>query len=678
MKFDRFPPIADPVSLPVQIKPRHRLQVVPLADDLVAAFFDAPDQEAVATSQLAAWSGDEALCLPLLGSRLIRREGGLRYVFFLARSSQDLCRKGLWIAYEDRPVAEIDPTALQSPVVDAVALVVGLAPEGERRLLRALLTTGQSLFGDHAFLGIRDLVLQLLERLTPPQLALRAWCPLGQTAAIASYTLPKGLAVANIGNLVCLEPGAAHMMAGVEADFETVKNDRLLHLYLPHGMSPATTLVALSDTPLRLAGPSPTQRQRPLGPWLAQRSPQLRRRTRHRLNALAAQDETAASLVSEVSCPDTALPEVTPHLLSCTNSGIYYIVGVRDPRRLLGKLVLRTGDGDILLPLASPLHHPRLGLVQVGFVAAPQDCAPGDAAELFALYRSGRMTRIGTFALEPLPKSMPKLLQDLPESDVAPSLAAALADALRDRPKVHGDVIPVAAAACAPRVTLLVELGASLDYPYALAAALAGRRDVVVMLHHPDRRALAALRALGEELHAIYGIGVELFDIAQEDLLPAERLRAAVASAGTDAVICLSADVLPQQMSWLDPWLTWLARPEPVLAGAAVFGHDAGPEDCVTRPEGDDANPGANVDESVSARSFGLNAAARATLSGMPLRVAGRQADIVDLAATLRKQTGAHVALDPGVRMTSHAHAPERPRALDLAERLTLEGKMSA
>jgi len=60
------------------------------------------------------------------------------------------------------------------------------------------------------------------------------------------------------------------------------------------------------------------------------------------------------------------------------------------------------------------------------------------------------------------------------------------------------------------------------------------------------------------------------------------------------------------------------------------------------------------------------------------LRVAGRQADIVDLAATLRKQTGAQVALDPGVRMTSHAHAPERPRALDLAERLTLEGKMSA
>ena len=152
------------------------------------------------------------------------------------------------------------------------------------------------------------------------------------------------------------------------------------------------------------------------------------------MTALAAQDETAAALVSEVSCPQAALPEVTPHLLSCTTSGIYYIVGVRDPRRLLGKLVLRTEEGDILLPLGSPLHHPRHGPVQVGFVPATQDCAPGDEAELFALYRSGRMSRIGPVTLEPLPKAMPALLEDLPDSDVAPSLAAALADALRHRP----------------------------------------------------------------------------------------------------------------------------------------------------------------------------------------------------------------------------------------------------
>ena len=678
MKFDRFPSIADPVPLPIQIKPRHRLQVVPLADDLVAAFFDAPDHEAVTTSQLAAWSGDEVLCLPLLGSRLVRRDGGLRYVFFLARSSRDLCRKGLWIAREDRPVAEIDPTALQSPVVDAFALVAGLAPEGEHRLLRALLTTGQSLFGDHAFLGIRDLVLQLLERLAPPQLALRAWCALGETAAIASYTLPKGLAVDKIGNLVSIGRGAAHMLAGAEADFETLGDDRLLHLFLPKGMPPGSTLVALSETPLRLAGPSPTQRQRPLGPWIARRSPQIRRRTRNRLNALAAQDETAASLVSEVSCPETAMPEVTPHLLSCTTSGIFYIVGVRDPRRLLRKLVLRTEGGDILLPLANPLYHPRLGPVEVGFVPATQECAPGDEATLFALYGSGRMSRIGDVALEPLPMAVPPLLADLPEGDVAPSLAFALADTLRHRPTVHGDVIAVAAPASAPRVTLLVELGVSLDYPYALAATLAGRRDVVLMLHHPDRRALAALRTLGEELHAIYGIGVELFDIAEEDLLPAERLRAAVAHAGTDAVIVLSGDVLPQQLTWLEPWLAQLSRPEPVLAGAPIHCHDTCPEDHDARAGADVPGRRASVDENISARSFGLNAASRATLSRMPLRVAGREADIVDLAATLRKQAGALVALDPRVRMTSHARAPERPRVLDLAERLTLEGKMSA
>ena len=60
------------------------------------------------------------------------------------------------------------------------------------------------------------------------------------------------------------------------------------------------------------------------------------------------------------------------------------------------------------------------------------------------------------------------------------------------------------------------------------------------------------------------------------------------------------------------------------------------------------------------------------------MRVAGREADIVDLAATLHRQVGAHVALDPLVRMISHARAPDRPGALDLAERLTLEADMCA
>ncbi len=678
MKFDPLPSTAEAVSLTDQIMPRHRLQVVPLTDDLVAAFFDAPDLEAVPTSQLAAWSGDEALCLPLLGSRLVRRDGGLRYVFFLARPARDLCRKGLWITFEGRPVAEIDPSALQSPVVDALALVVGLAPEGERRLLRALLTTGQSLFGDGAFFGIRDIVLQLLERLSPPPLALRAWCPLGTTAAIASYTLPKDLPVDQIGSLVAIEDSTAHLLAGAEADFEPVNGDRLLHLFLPEGMSAGTTLVALSETPLRLAGPAATQRQRPLGPWLTRRSPQIRRRTRNRLAALALQDETAAALVAEAACPEAALPEVTPHMLSCTTSGVFYVIGLRDPRRLLGKLVLRTEDGDTLLRCGSPLHHPRLGPVQVGFVPAARECTPGDEAKLFAVYRSGRMTRVGTVTLEPFPTTMPPILADLPDRDVATSLAAALADSVRHRPRVSGDVITVAPPAAPPQVTLLVELGDSLDYVCALAAALAGRRDVVLLLHHREHRALAALRTMGEELHAIYGIGVDLLDIAEEDLLPAERLRAGLASARTDAVISLSGDTLPERRSGLERWLAQLSRREPVLIGAAVLGQETDPAAQAAPLPRDIPGVAAIADGGLDARSFGLNAAARATLAQMPMRAIGQTADLADLAATLRRQPGAHVALDPLIRMTAHAPTPESPAALSLAERLILEAEISA
>lgn len=662
MRIDRFPSIPETVPLPLRRKPEHRLQLVPLADDLVAAFFDAPGHESVVTSQLAAWSGDEALCRPLLGTRLARRDGGLRYVFFLARSSRDLCRRGLWIARDEAPLAEIDPSALQSPVVDALALVVGLSPEGEARLLRALLTTGLSLFGDRAFPGIRDIVLQLLERLAPPALALRAWCPLGGTAAIASYTLPRDLAAEPIGSLVAIGSGSAQLLPGVETDVETLGDDRLLHLFLPRGLKPGTTLVALSETPLRLAGPAPAQRQRPLGPWLQRRSPPVRRRTLARLDRLAAADATAAALLAEANCPDRARPEVVPQLVSCTSAGIFYIVALRDPRRLLANLLLRTGQGDILLPVGTPLHHPRLGPIQLGYARATQDCAPGDRAEIFALYRSGRMTRVGELALDPLPAEVPPLLNDLPDAAVAPALAAALADSLRDRPDVPGEVIEIAAPEAAADVTLLVELDGALDYPFALAASLAGHRRLTLMLHHPDPRARAALTAIGEELHAIYGFGVALFDIAEEGLKPAERLRAALAHVPTDAAVVLSGDVLPERRPWLGPWLDRLAKPGPVLAAAATIGHDAGPGERVA----------ADPDETDFTRAFGLNAAARQLLASMPLRVSGREADIADLAATLRTAAGAGAVQHQTVAMIAHARPPRRPGALDLAERLTI------
>lgn len=702
MKFERIPDIADPDFRPVTPNPHPRLQLVPLAEDFVAAFFDTPDADAVATSQLAAWSGDEALCLPLLGTRLARADGGLRYVFFLARPSRELCRRGLWIARGDRPLAEIDPTALQSPVVDALALLVGLAPDGERRLLRALLTTGQSLFGDRAFTGIRDIVTQLLERLAPPPLPLRAWCPVGRKAAVASYTLPRDLDPGALGmpgarrsdpsaarifdTLVSVGPGGARRLAGVEADVEIRGDDRLLHVFLPGGAAPDSTLVALSDTPLRLAGPTADQRQRPLGPWLLKRTPPVRRQMRRRLDGLAVGDASARALLAEISCPETARPEVVPHLVTACAAGLFFIASVRDPHRLLSKLLLRTPEGDRLLPLARPLHHPRLGPVQVGFVPqAPGDafaCAPGDTAELFALYRSGRTTRIADVTLEPMPQDLPGLLEDLPAGEVAPVLAAALAGALGERPPVAAELIEVAPGHDASCLILVVELDASLDYPFALAAALAGRRDVTLVLHHPDRRILPALRALGEELNAVHGIGVALVAFASDDVLPAERVRAAIGCAPAGPVIVLAGDALPANGPWLEGWLSVLSQPGPVLAGPAVTDHDlAGSDTGTGAVETDMPLP--------DARACGLNDAARAVFAELPLRMATRAGDLAQLARYLRRSggeaggaaggaAGGQVLREAHNPMIAHARAPQRPAALVLAECLTLEGIATA
>ena len=287
MKFERLPSIADPDSFPVQIKPRHRLQVVPLADDLVAAFFDAPPDDAgVATSQLAAWSGDEALCRPLLGSRLIRRDGGLRYVFFLARSSRELCRKGLWITLR-RQAGRRD-----RPVRSAVAR--GRCAGARRRAFAGGRAPPVARAPDHRAVAVRRPGLP-----RHPRYRAATAGAAGAAAARAARLVPAGQDGGDRELHAAQGPSRSARsatwsrsqarprtcMAGARGRFrDPATATACCTCSCRKGMSPGTTLVALSETPLRLAGPSPTQRQRPLGPWLARRSPQIRRRTRTRLD----------------------------------------------------------------------------------------------------------------------------------------------------------------------------------------------------------------------------------------------------------------------------------------------------------------------------------------------------------------------------------------------------------
>lgn len=633
------------------------LRTVQLADTLTAAYYDSPAEAQPHGGRLTASVGDEPLCLPLIVTRLARSPGGLRHVFLLDVPVRRLCREGLTILRDEAPLAEIDPMALQSPVVDALALLAGLAPEGARRLLRLLLTTGVSLFGKGGQHGVGEIVTRLLETVTPPSLPLQAWCPIGTAAAVASYGLPHGLPAEGFREVVAVEPGRLRRIGGVQADVEVAGDARRLHLFLPAEIPAPSTLVALSDPPLRLAGPSERQPARPLGAWLARRSPRIRAVTRARLVRLAETHPGAAALVDEIACPAPDLPSARIHHLIRTPGGLFYAIGLADSHGLVRGFVARAGEATVALPLGRMAPHPRAGRIQLGFAAIPEPGGADEPVELSLLYRSGRLTRVGSTRPEPLTAVLPDFLAALPAEEVAPPLAAALADAIPARRLRPATLHRVAQSVPSPAVHLVVEVGACPDHLHALAASLEGRRDVVLVLHHRSAEAMAMLRGLAGEVHAVYGLGVEIALPAGRDLMPAERLRAVLAGLTAEATILLSRDTLPEGAGWLDPWLARLAGPAPRIARPLLRHADGS-----LGPAGIE---GAALPEAC----IGLNAAARAALLRQPLVVPGAAADLQLLAARLGSGSDSVPRPgDPELLATVHAAAEPVPEAIRLAE----------
>ncbi len=640
----RFDAAEDIVAANLPPQP-HRLQVVALSNTVAAAFFDHSRAARLPQARITARTGSTTLCLPLIASELARSDGGCRSVFLLNMPAREISRDGLWIDRNQTPLAEIDPLALQSPLVDPYALLAGLSDDGNLRLLRLLLTTGMSLFGRGALTGFRDITAQVLERLSPSVLPLRAWCPVSATAAIVSYSIPRDRRAEDFTDLIGMEDTAVSRLSGAEADIEDTTEGRLLHLFLPEGLRPGSTLVALSDSPQRLAGPADGEVGRPLGAWLARRTPRIRKQARARLTRIAAQDETAAALLDEMACPEVDRPKVMPHLLAQTPGGLLYAVGLNDPHRLARALILRSDSGDIELPLGPPCFHRHLGRLQVGYYPMPQPCEPGDRAELHVLYRSGRLSLGGDCTVTAFSATLPDILRELPADRLAPALADALNDMLPTRPLPRVEHLTLAASPEAPTTTIIAELGGSIDYAYALAATLMGQRNVTLALTHPDPNAMAMLSAIGTDLHQIYGLGIDLIGLPG-GLLPAERMRAALSCAQTDAAIYLSRDSLPNDPDWLPQWAARLDHFAPVL----------------TRTPHDGA--------------LGLNTAARDDLLSTPLRTPGHTADLTLLAERLKSHPDARITDGPAV--TAFAAPKPVPEAVTLAETRILTRELRA
>lgn len=665
------------------------LRVVPLSETLSAAYFDGTEELTVHGAELVGTTGSEALERPLITTQLARSEAGSRNLFLLSRSARSLCRDGLEICHDGYPVAAIDPMTLQSPIVDPLALMTGLSPEGGRRLLKLLLTTGLSLFGQKAFEGFRDIVTQLLASLTPSTLRLQAWCPIAATACVASYALPRNADANGFTELVLLEAGQVQRVSGFAVDLETTPDgERLMHLTLPLVLQPGAMLVALSDTPIRLAGPETAQSARPLGPWLERRSGPIRRRVRSKLQDLARRDTTAAALLDEIACPPADRPQAIARFLASTPDGLFYAISLRDPRDLLQRMVIGTHGANCSIPVGRPLHHPRFGPLQVGFLRGNTEAISDGSTELSLHYRTGRLSHAGPVEIKPLSEGLPDALiatlEDLPAQYVYGALAQAYSEALVLRRPARAERIAVHDGAQTASCCLVVEVGGSLDYPHALMTALRGARNICVLLHHADPAATPLLMRLAEEIHAVHGVETAVAAQTAADLHPSERLRAVLASVTTPNCILLAEDALPLGSEWLVRWMARLTEDgSPQLAGGILLNHDntirhSGGRvsvDGTAAPLQGDLNykdlvaRGVRALESdlFSASCLGLNAPARALLANLPLRTPGADGDLSRLAQSVRKATGV-ATIHTDLALAAHAIPKTTPHVVQRAE----------
>lgn len=655
------------------------LRVVPLSENLSAAFFDAPEDLEIHGADLVGTTGGQALDRPLIMSQLSRNEGGIRILFLLSRSARALCRDGLDICRRGRPVASFDPLALQSPLVDPLALLSGLSPEGGRRLLKLLLTTGLSLFGPKAFDGFRDLVTHLLASLTPPTVRLQAWCPIGKQACIASYILPKGTGFGSFRELVLLDSGHVQRIAEFSINLEPAEDGaQLMHLTLPVALRSEATLVALSETPVRLSGPQTPQSARPLGPWLEKRSGLVRCHVRSTLRTLAPTDTIAAALLDEVECPRADQPRAQAHLLAGSARGLLYAISVRDPRNLLQRIVLGTSDVSHGIGLHRAVHHPAHGPMQVGYLRCDALALADGGAALSLQYRTGRVSHQDPVKIASLchgiPDRMLDILDPLPEDAVYRALAQTYDDALPARKPLHAERIVVGTGPQPVSCCLVVEIGQSLDYPHALMSALRGRRDVSILLHHADPMATPLLLRLVRELQAIYGLETAVAVLPQTDSLPAERLRAVLRCVTAPVSILIADDALPRGHDWVARWAEWLAHPGPPrMAGGVLVNHDGTIRDAGARIAPDATSTRVHCDllyTDLLARGagpmaadlfnvglIGMNAAARARLARLPLRAPGANADMSRLAKVIIAEGGS-AAIHPELAAVAH-NAPK-------------------
>lgn len=527
-------------------------RIVPLSVSRSAIFFDAEQPAPRDQTRLSATVDGLAVDGPIATTRLTLSDGGERHVFFISRSAEHLRRSALALSGGGTVRAAVDPSALQSPLADPIALLSGLDGAGSRRLLKLLLTTGASLFEKGGIAGFGGLVDHLVEKLGH-YVPLAARSPVGRRAWVLSWRLPVDLDLPALVALTLMANGRTQRVTEFTAIEEVVEGCRFLHLLVSRPLPIDAELLAIGPTLLRL-GMAANVIPRPLASWLARRSVEVRADALAFVDRLSMTQADVAILKGEISCPREAEPVAKVLHLSRSPAGLLYMIGVDDPRGLLSAVRLQMHCDHIDIPCDRLEWHSQHGAVVVGLTAGATPCA--GTTMIAPLYLSGRLGAAIPASASSAEDLLPEVFRDLPLDVAVVPLARSLPATMGARPVWRHRLTDYGEVARAPSIAVIVAAGSVPEYLHAVVASVigeAGSRAVEIIVHHRDGPGTKMVRDTAEVLSAVHRIGLRVVSLAPQ-AQPSECLRTALGSVRAPKAVALGSGILPGRRGWLSSW----------------------------------------------------------------------------------------------------------------------------
>ncbi|WP_187428007.1 hypothetical protein [Roseobacter fucihabitans] len=464
-------------------------------------------------------------------------------------------------------MASVDPSALQSPLVDQLSLVSNLSSEGQTKLLRALLTTGPSLFKSNAqsgksLEGFDRIIKQLLSSLCVSRLPLKSFRAVGKDARVLSYVMPADADDVALTDLVQVTAGRVKRISKFNLMAERDAKGVTLHLVLSEPIAPDATLIGVSDKPLHLMGPTRDEDLRPLQPWLDRQGAPVQRYMIDVLKKLCSDDPMANSLYQELRCAARDKPQLNIlHAARC-GDGLLYMIKAQDPRGLLSNARWVCEDIELDVPLDRAVWHPTHGDVHVGYLRGFQLTDPlPKTFHLWGEMRSRRAFLAQSVEPHEFDGRIPEIYEHLENKMVDRMLGQALAASLQGRSAPRATVDWFGTRPAAPKTRLIVCVNQTFDHPRALLTQLAqepGADGCVTYLVASDPAQRSGLRRIAEDMNAVTGctVAVVVFDAVA---LPSERLRAVLTLETAEATIVFPRAWLPKTSGWLKRWHTLVA-----------------------------------------------------------------------------------------------------------------------